>query len=336
MPRQKRVRKEAKMDKAKPLVQVEHLKQYFPVPGKRGVYVHAVEDVSFEIREGETFGLVGESGCGKSTVARAIIRLYEPTDGRILLDGEDITHLKQKQLKNARRKMQMVFQDPYSSLNGRMPVHEILSEPLIAAGLDKDPSEVDQKCRDALKMVNLSPDSIHRYPHEFSGGQRQRICIARALMVNPRFLICDEAISALDVSIQAQIINMLSDFQKERGLTYLFIAHDLSMVRYVSHRVGVMYLGNLMEVCESEEIYRNPLHPYTQGLLASIPVPDPRYAASRESSALEGEVPSPVHPPSGCPFHTRCPYVKDICRQQKPDLKEVSPGHFVKCHRCTA
>ena len=320
------------MDSKKPLVQVEHLKQYFPVAGRRGAFVHAVEDVSFEIAEGETFGLVGESGCGKSTVARAIVRLNEPTGGRILLDGEDITHMNQKQLIPARRKMQMVFQDPYSSLNGRMPVHEILSEPLIAAGLGQNRKEMEQRCREALDMVNLSQDSLHRYPHEFSGGQRQRICIARALMVNPSFLICDEAISALDVSIQAQIVNMLSEFQKERGLTYLFIAHDLSMVRYVSHRVGVMYLGNLMEVCESEEIYKNPLHPYTQGLLSSIPVADPRYAAAHQSGALEGEVPSPVNPPAGCPFHTRCPRATDRCRQEMPVMKEAAPDHFVKCH----
>ena len=321
------------MESEKTLVRVEHLKQYFPVAGKKHLAVHAVEDVSFAIRAGETFGLVGESGCGKSTVARAVIRLNEPTDGRVLIDGEDITHLKKKQLLPVRRKMQMVFQDPYSSLNGHMSILEILKEPMIAAGLSLSGSEMEKRAREALDMVNLTSDAIHRYPHEFSGGQRQRICIARALIVNPRFLICDEAISALDVSIQAQIVNMLSDFQRERGLTYLFIAHDLSMVRYVSHQVGVMYLGHLMEVCESEEIYQRPLHPYTQGLLSSIPVADPRRAAENLSAALEGEVPSPVNPPSGCPFHPRCAFATQRCRTALPEMREVSPGHFVKCHR---
>lgn len=315
-----------------PYLRVEHLKQYFPVAGTKKRVVHAVEDVSFTIRQGETLGLVGESGCGKSTVARAIVRLNEPTDGKILLDGQDITHRTEKELREARRKMQMVFQDPYSSLNGRMTICEILKEPLIAAKLGLTKAEMEEKCRDALRMVNLAPDSIHRYPHEFSGGQRQRICIARALIVNPKFLILDEAISALDVSIQAQIVNMLSDFQKQFGLTYLFIAHDLSMVRYVSHRVGVMYLGNLMEVCESEEIYRNPLHPYTRGLLDSIPVADPRLALQKTASVLEGEVPSPVNPPAGCPFHTRCSCALDRCRKEQPRMHEVSEGHFVKCH----
>ena len=324
------------MEQKKTLVRVEHLKQYFPVAGRRHLAVHAVEDVSFAIRAGETFGLVGESGCGKSTVARAIIRLNEPTDGRVLIDGEDITHLGKRQLKPLRRKMQMVFQDPYSSLNGRMSILEILKEPMIAAGLSLSASEMEAKARAALDMVNLTADSIHRYPHEFSGGQRQRICIARALMVDPSFLICDEAISALDVSIQAQIVNMLSDFQKERGLTYLFIAHDLSMVRYVSHQVGVMYLGHLMEVCESEEIYAHPMHPYTQGLLSSIPVANPRYAAAHPGAALEGEVPSPVNPPSGCPFHPRCKYAEARCRTEMPPMAEPAPGHFVKCHRCAA
>ena len=323
------------MQEGKHLVEVEHLKQYFPVAGKKGRAVHAVEDVSFSIRQGETFGLVGESGCGKSTVARAIIRLYEPTGGKVILDGQDITHASQKQLRAARRKMQMVFQDPYSSLNGRMPIREILREPLIAAGLGSDEAQMEKKCLAALDMVHLPQDAIHRYPHEFSGGQRQRICIARALIVDPQFLICDEAISALDVSIQAQIVNMLSDFQKERGLTYLFIAHDLSMVRYVSHRVGVMYLGHLMEICESEEIYRNPLHPYTIGLLSAIPVADPVYARSHPGNVLEGEVPSPLNPPSGCPFHTRCSRATPQCSQELPRMKEITPGHFVKCHQVT-
>jgi len=316
----------------KHLLEVKDLKQYFPVAGNRHLAVRAVDGVSFFIDRGETFGLVGESGCGKSTVARAIIRLNEPTDGQVILDGQDITHLKEKELVTARKKMQMVFQDPYSSLNGRMSIREILEEPLIAQNRKLSKEERALKAREALLRVGLSADYLNRYPHEFSGGQRQRICIARALIVNPEFLICDEAISALDVSIQAQVVNMLGDFQKEYGLTYLFIAHDLSMVRYVSHRVGVMYLGHLMEVCESEEIYRNPLHPYTQGLLASIPVANPREARANETPAIEGEVPSPLSPPDGCAFHTRCPHAKEICRSVCPQMKDMGDGHFVCCH----
>ena len=320
------------MAESKKLLEVEHLRQDFPVAGKRGKFVHAVDDVSFFIREGETFGLVGESGCGKSTVARAIVRLYRPTAGRILLDGQDITTLSEKAMRPIRKKVQMVFQDPYSSLNGRITIQEILAEPLIAQRTGLSRAEMIERAREALQRVNLSEDYLRRYPHEFSGGQRQRICIARALMVNPRLLICDEAISALDVSIQAQVVNMLADFQQELGLTYLFIAHDLSMVRHVSHRVGVMYLGHLMEVCESEEIYRHPLHPYTQGLLASVPVADPRTAQTRQTPALEGEVPSPLNPPKGCPFHTRCPHAKAICREQMPQMHDAGGGHMVCCH----
>ena len=320
------------MAESKKLLEVEHLRQDFPVAGKRGKFVHAVDDVSFFIREGETFGLVGESGCGKSTVARAIVRLYRPTAGRILLDGQDITTLSEKAMRPIRKKVQMVFQDPYSSLNGRITIQEILAEPLIAQRTGLSRAEMLERAREALRRVNLSEDYLRRYPHEFSGGQRQRICIARALMVNPRLLICDEAISALDVSIQAQVVNMLADFQQELGLTYLFIAHDLSMVRHVSHRVGVMYLGHLMEVCESEEIYRHPLHPYTQGLLASMPVADPRTAQTRQTPALEGEVPSPLNPPKGCPFHTRCPHAKAICREQMPQMHDAGGGHMVCCH----
>ena len=320
------------MAESKKLLEVEHLRQDFPVAGKRGKFVHAVDDVSFFIREGETFGLVGESGCGKSTVARAIVRLYRPTAGRILLDGQDITTLSEKAMRPIRKKVQMVFQDPYSSLNGRITIQEILAEPLIAQRTGLSRAEMLERAREALRRVNLSENYLRRYPHEFSGGQRQRICIARALMVNPRLLICDEAISALDVSIQAQVVNMLADFQQELGLTYLFIAHDLSMVRHVSHRVGVMYLGHLMEVCESEEIYRHPLHPYTQGLLASVPVADPRTAQTRQTPALEGEVPSPLNPPKGCPFHTRCPHAKAICREQMPQMHDAGGGHLVCCH----
>ena len=320
------------MAESRKLLEVEHLRQDFPVAGKRGKFVHAVNDVSFFIREGETFGLVGESGCGKSTVARAIVRLYCPTAGRIILDGQDITTLSEKAMRPIRKKVQMVFQDPYSSLNGRITIQEILAEPLIAQRTGMSRAQMLERAREALRRVNLSEDYLRRYPHEFSGGQRQRICIARALMVNPRLLICDEAISALDVSIQAQVVNMLADFQQELGLTYLFIAHDLSMVRHVSHRVGVMYLGHLMEVCESEEIYRHPLHPYTQGLLASVPVADPRTAQARQTPALEGEVPSPLNPPKGCPFHTRRPHAKAICREQMPQMRDAGGGHMVCCH----
>lgn len=316
------------MTTEKPLLEVSHLKQYFPVG--RGKFVHAVDDISFTIGRGETFGLVGESGCGKSTAARSIIRLYEPTEGSIIFDGADITHLKKSGLKPIRKKMQMVFQDPYSSLNGRMTIQDILEEPLVAQGGKLSKAEMHEAAREALVRVNLSPDYLKRYPHEFSGGQRQRICIARAMMVSPELLICDEAISALDVSIQAQVVNMLSDFQQEMGLSYLFIAHDLSMVRYVSHRVGVMYLGHLMEVCSSEEIYSYPLHPYTQGLLASVPVADPTRPV--KDVALGGEVPSPLNPPSGCPFHTRCSRCTGICKEQAAPLRDVGGGHFVSCH----
>ena len=318
------------MAQEKKLLEVERLKQYFPVGGGR--FVHAVDDVSFSIREGETFGLVGESGCGKSTVARAIARLYVPTDGRIVLDGEDITRLDEKRLRPIRKKVQMVFQDPYSSLNGRMMIQDILMEPLVAQKNGMSRADMLNRANEALRRVNLPSDCRRRYPHEFSGGQRQRICIARALMVDPKLLICDEAISALDVSIQAQVVNMLGDFQRELGLTYLFIAHDLSMVRYVSHRVGVMYFGHLMEVCESEEIYQNPLHPYTQGLLSSVPIADPRKAREQADRVLDGEVPSPLAPPPGCPFAARCPRATALCREQMPAMRDTGGDHMVCCH----
>ena len=315
-----------------PILQVTGLKQYFPVTGHRDLRVKAVDDVSFFIREGETFGLVGESGCGKSTVARSVMRLYDPTDGKIRLLGTDITHLREKELRGIRNNMQMVFQDPYASLNGRMSIQDILLEPLIAQRSGATRRQMVDRAAAALRKVNLSEAFLRRYPHEFSGGQRQRICIARALIVEPKLLICDEAISALDVSIQAQIVNMLGDFQREMNLTYLFIAHDLSMVRYVSHRVGVMYLGHLMEVCETEEIYSDPLHPYTQGLLQSVPIPDPREARQRTDPPMSGEIPSPLHPPTGCPFHTRCPRATELCSGRMPSLREVRPGHQVACH----
>lgn len=312
------------------VLQVEGLTKHFPVGGHK--VVHAVDDVNFSISRGRTLGLVGESGCGKSSCARTIIRIYEPTAGRILLDGEDISTLSQKELLPYRRKMQMIFQDPYASLNARMTVHDIVAEPLRAHKICSNRKEENEMVSDMLARVGLSREHANRYAHEFSGGQRQRVGIARALILKPELVICDEPISALDVSIQAQVVNMLRRFQEELGLTYLFIAHDLSMVRYVSDDVGVMYLGQLVETCDANEIYAHPLHPYTKGLLSSIPIPNPRLAQTKNSSGLEGDLPSPIAPPTGCRFHTRCPYATERCKTQAPALKEVSSGHFVACH----
>ena len=314
----------------RPLLEVRGLTKHFPSGGK---VVHAVDDVSFSISRGKTLGLVGESGCGKSTCARTIIRIYDPTAGRILLDGEDITDLDQKQLLPHRRKMQMIFQDPYASLNARMTVRDIVAEPLRAHHICSGRAEEQEMVIDMLARVGLNRDHAGRYAHEFSGGQRQRVGIARALILHPQLVICDEPISALDVSIQAQVVNMLRRFQEEQGLTYLFIAHDLSMVRYVSDDVGVMYLGQLVEKCEADEIYAHPLHPYTVGLLSSVPIPDPVKARQKESVGLEGDLPSPIAPPAGCRFHTRCPYATERCRQEAPELKDCGAGHFVACHR---
>ena len=312
-----------------PLLEVEGLTKHFFSGGKT---VHAVDGVSFSIPRGKTLGLVGESGCGKSTCARTIIRIYEPTAGRIILDGEEITSLSQKQLLPHRRKMQMIFQDPYASLNARMTVKDIVAEPLRAHHLCVSRAEEQERVIDMLAQVGLNRDHAGRYAHEFSGGQRQRVGIARALILHPQLVICDEPISALDVSIQAQVVNMLRKFQEEQGLTYLFIAHDLSMVRYVSDDVGVMYLGQLVEKCGADEIYAHPLHPYTKGLLSSVPIPDPEKAREKESAGIAGDVPSPIAPPAGCRFHTRCPYATDRCRETVPDFKEAAPGHFVACH----
>ncbi len=312
------------------MLEVTNLTKYFKAG--RGQLVHAVDNVSFTLERGKTLGLVGESGCGKSSCARTIIRIYDPTEGRILLDGQDITHMRQKELKPLRRKMQMIFQDPYASLNARMTVRDIIAEPLLAHGVVKKKEQANEIVYPMLERVGLTKEHANRYAHEFSGGQRQRVGIARALVLQPELVICDEPISALDVSIQAQVINLLKDFQEEKGVSYLFIAHDLSMVRYVSDDVGVMYLGQLVEVCESEEIYRNPLHPYTMGLLGSIPVANPRLAREKEKSSIEGDIPSPIDPPSGCRFHTRCPYAKPICAEQTPVLKDVGGGHQVACH----
>ena len=315
------------------LLEVNNLKKYFHVSkglGKTGK-LKAVDDVSFKIYKGETFGLVGESGCGKTTIGRTIARLYKPTDGQILIDGTDIAHMNQRELRPYRRKMQVIFQDPYASLNPRMTVGDIVAEPLdihkIAFGVERQ-----KKIYDLLNSVGLTKEHANRFPHEFSGGQRQRIGLARALALEPELIICDEPISALDVSIQAQVINLLEDLQKEKGLTYLFIAHDLSMVQHISHRIGVMYLGHLVELADSRVLYDEPLHPYTQALLSAIPVPDPDETARRKRIILEGDVPTPIDPPDGCPFASRCPYIMPICREKRPSqMVESRPGHFVAC-----
>lgn len=316
------------------IVEARGLKMYFPVGrtlgGKPKRLLKAVDDVSFSIQKGETFGLVGESGCGKTTVGRCLVRLYEPTDGRIFFDGQDIAHIGEKPLTPYRRRMQMIFQDPYASLNPRMTVASIIAEPLRYAGASK--AYQTERVRELVDLVGLKPDHLQRYPHEFSGGQRQRVGIARALVLNPALVICDEPISALDVSIQAQVVNLLRDYQQAEGTSYLFIAHDLSMVRYVSDDIGVMYLGQLVESSDSEEIYKNPLHPYTKGLLSCIPIADPKLARAHASAGVEGDLPSPVNPKPGCRFCGRCPYAKPICSEQTPAMKEAAPGHFVACH----
>ena len=312
------------------ILEVRDLTKHFKAGGKQ--IVHAVDGVSFSLEKGKTLGIVGESGCGKSSCARTIIRMYDPTAGQIILDGDDITHVHQKQLKPYRRKMQMIFQDPYASLNARMTVRDIIAEPLIAHGVVSSKEQANDIVYPMLERVGLTKEHANRYAHEFSGGQRQRVGIARALVLEPRLVICDEPISALDVSIQAQVINLLKDFQEEKKVSYLFIAHDLSMVRYVSDDVGVMYLGQMVELCEADEIYAHPLHPYTKGLLGSIPIANPRLAREKEKSSIEGDIPSPINPPAGCRFHTRCPYAKPECAQEKPQMKDVGGGHMVACH----
>ena len=321
------------------LLEVEHLCKWFPLKRTAGDvlqrkekrYLKAVNDVSFQLFKGENLGLVGESGCGKSTLARTILRLYEPTSGTIRLNGTDISHMKGDALRRLRPQMQMIFQDPYSSLNPRMSVYDTIAEMLRVHKVvpaEELPARVEQ----LLTMSGLTMDIAERFPGEFSGGQRQRIGIARALAVNPEFIVCDEPISALDVSIQAQVVNMLEDLQREFGLTYLFIAHDLSMVRHISNRIGVMYLGKLVEVGDSEEIYQNHLHPYTEALLSSVPLPDPELAHRSEPIMLQGDIPSPIDPPSGCRFRTRCPYATDKCKEAVPEFKEHAPGHWAACH----
>ena len=326
------------MSDQKILLQIENLKKYFSVKGNRlfeKKYVQAVESVSFFIYRGETLGIVGESGCGKTTLGRTIIRLYEPTSGRIVYDGTPIYDSEQNiavKMLPYRRKMQIIFQDPSASLDPRMTVGEIVGEALDIHGLFQGKAERRERINQLLDEVGLNTEHANRFPHEFSGGQQQRVGIARALAVEPEFIVCDEPISALDVSIQSQVVNMLEDLQREKHLTYLFIAHDISVVRHISNRIGVMYLGQMVELAESNELCSHPIHPYTESLLSAVPIPDPDVTRGRQRILLEGEIPSPLNPPSGCRFHTRCPHATDRCRQEQPVLKEQSPGHYAACH----
>ena len=325
-------------DQRTPLLSVQHLCKEFPV--ESGVFgkrfskraVHAVNDVSFDIYAGETFGLVGESGCGKSTTGRCIMHLTRPTSGTVLFEGKDVSKMSKKELKEMRRNMQFIFQDPYASLNPRMTIGEIVSEPLIIHNVMPDTKEREEYVRGLLDVVGLNPEHINRYPHEFSGGQRQRVGIARAFALKPKLIICDEPVSALDVSIQAQVLNLLNDLQKEYGTAYLFIAHDLSVVQHISDNIGVMYLGNMMEYADWKDLYDRPHHPYTQSLLSAVPVPDPDIQATRKRIVLAGDPPSPIDAPSGCCFHTRGPMACEKCSQERPEVREVEPGHFCACH----
>ena len=315
------------------LLRVEDLKIYYPVAGSgfgKKEFVKAVDGVTFEVKKGEVFGIVGESGCGKSTLGRGVCKLENLTSGHVYLDGEDITEYNDRRMRSIRKKVQMVFQDPYASLNPRMSVFDIIAEPLLVHHLYQDKADLEKKVLDLLHRVGLDDYHANRYPHEFSGGQRQRIGIARALAVEPSLIIADEPVSALDVSIQAQVLNLLNELKHDLDLTYIFVAHDLSVVEYISDRVGVMYLGNFVEVGEKEKIYSNPMHPYTQALLSAVPVPDP--TAKRERILLEGSIPSAHKPPTGCNFHTRCPKCMECCKTQAPERYEVDDGHYVYCH----
>ena len=321
----------------KPFIEVEHLRQYFPAGGfgKNRKYVQAVDDVSFTIAKGETLGLVGESGCGKTTTGRSMLRLYEPTGGKFTYDGETIFDVENKvyaEMLPYRKKMQIVLQDPYASLDPRMTVGDIVGEAIDVHKLAANKQERYDLIIEMLRRVGLNSEHANRYPHEFSGGQRQRVGIARALAVNPEFIVCDEPISALDVSIQAQVINMFEDLQEEMGLTYLFIAHDLSVVKHISDRIGVMYLGRMVELAESHELTEHPVHPYTKSLISAIPIADPKIAKASKRIVLEGDVPSPLNPPSGCRFRTRCPYATEKCAEEVPVWREITDGHYVACH----
>ena len=320
------------------LLEVKNLKMYFPVTSgiifqRTTAEVKAVDGVTFTIKRGETLGLVGESGCGKTTTGRCILQLYKPTAGEIVFEGRNLIDLDSRSMREMRKKIQVIFQDPYGSLNPRMTCGDIVGEPLVVHKLTSGKGEFRDKVADLLQTVGLNPYMADRYPHEFSGGQRQRIGIARALAVNPTFIVCDEPVSALDVSIQAQVINLLEDLQDQFGLTYLFIAHDLSVVRHISNRIAVMYLGHIVEIAERLELYDNPLHPYTKALLSAVPIPDPLIEAQRERIILTGDVPSPMNPPQGCVFHTRCPIAIDDCQLEMPELREVEPNHWVACIR---
>jgi len=326
------------MAEDRPLLQVEHLTKYFPVKsgGMKKQFVQAVEDVSFDVQRGETLGIVGESGCGKTTLGRTILRLYQPTSGRIVYDGTPIYDSEKKiavRMLPYRGKMQIIFQDPSASLDPRMTVGEIVGEALRIHRPDLTKKGYRDRINELLDKVGLNTEHANRFPHEFSGGQQQRIGIARALAVEPEFIVCDEPISALDVSIQSQVVNMLEDLQKDMGLTYLFIAHDISVVRHISNRIGVMYLGCMVELCESFELCQHPLHPYTQTLLSAVPLPDPEKSRARHRILLEGDIPSPLNPPTGCRFHTRCPYATEKCSKCVPEFKEYAPGHFAACHK---
>jgi oligopeptide/dipeptide ABC transporter ATP-binding protein len=317
----------------KPLLKVNNLKKFFPLKG--GVFgkqigeVKAVNDITFEVYEGEVLGIVGESGCGKSTAGKSLLRLIEPTDGEIIFDEKNVTNMSKEEMRKMRRDMQIIFQDPYASLNPRHNVEKILGEPLLVHGIgDKETRK--EKVKEILEIVGLPGEHASRYPHQFSGGQRQRIGIARALIVRPRLIVCDEPVSALDVSIQSQILNLMEDLQEEFNLTYIFIAHDLSVVKHISHRIAVMYLGKIVELASNEDLYNEPLHPYTQSLMSAVPEPDPDI--NKDRIILEGDVPSPSNPPAGCPFHTRCPSVMDVCRTVTPEFREIKANHFASCH----